>query len=270
MRCTLYVYSGVEGAKGFQSCNLRYPSFSPPPPHSPHPHHSSFPFRSLFPSQEWWRPATAGLLEYGRDPKVARMSVIPTCFACYLKDMLPTVLIVLSVGKIWHSFKTSVVQTQIESNTNICYRIYYSPSWCGSVDWVPAYEPKRWQFNSQLGHMPGLLARSSMGEGGTRDATTHWCFCLSLLPSFPLSKYNKILKEKKNILQIGTCFGSLVYIRSQNPLNWITSLASSGKWVYIQGWAKAGLQFWVHETVYSCITYLYYNCKPTFANPCMF
>ena len=117
-----------------------------------------------------------------------------------------------------------------------------------------------------LGCRPGPL----WGRGGTRDATTHWCFCLSLLPSFPLSKYNKILKEKKNILQIGTCFGSLVYVRSQNPLNWITSLASSGKWVYIQGWTKAGLQFWVHETVYSCITYLYYNCKPTFAHPCMF
>ena len=32
--------------------------------------------------------------------------------------------------------------------------------WCGSVDWVPACEPKGCWFNSQSGHMPGFWAKS--------------------------------------------------------------------------------------------------------------
>ena len=41
---------------------------------------------------------------------------------------------------------------------------YWSgPGWCGSVDWAPACEPKGHQFDSQLGHMPGLWARSPVG-----------------------------------------------------------------------------------------------------------
>ena len=59
-------------------------------------------------------------------------------------------------------------------------------------------EPKGRQFNSQSGHMPGLLARSPVG--GTREATTHWCFSPSLSPSLPLFKNNnnKIFKKKKS------------------------------------------------------------------------
>ena len=37
------------------------------------------------------------------------------------------------------------------------------PGWCGSVDWVPACEPKGCQFDSQSGHTPGLQARSPVG-----------------------------------------------------------------------------------------------------------
>ena len=69
-----------------------------------------------------------------------------------------------------------------------------SPGWCGSVDWVPACEPKGHQFDSQSGHMPGLQARSPVGS--TREATTHWCFFTSLSPSLPLYlKINKVLKK---------------------------------------------------------------------------
>ena len=60
-----------------------------------------------------------------------------------------------------------------------------SPGWCGSVDWVPACELGCCQFDSQSGHMPGLLARSLVG--GMREATTHWCFSPSLSPSLPPS-----------------------------------------------------------------------------------
>ena len=39
----------------------------------------------------------------------------------------------------------------------------FSPGWCGSVDWVPACEPKGRWFNSQSGHKPGLWARFPVG-----------------------------------------------------------------------------------------------------------
>ena len=75
--------------------------------------------------------------------------------------------------------------------------MWYSPGWCGSVDWVPACEPKGHWFDSQSGHMPGLWARSPVG--GAREATTHWCFSLSLSLSLPLSlKINKSFKTLKN------------------------------------------------------------------------
>ena len=71
-----------------------------------------------------------------------------------------------------------------------------SPGWCGSVDWVPACEPKGYRFDSQSGHMPGLWARSPVG--GAREATTHWCLSLSPSPSLPLSlKINKIFERNE-------------------------------------------------------------------------
>ena len=58
------------------------------------------------------------------------------------------------------------------------------PGWCGSVDWVPACEPKGHWINSQSGRMPVLQARSPVGD--VQEAT-HWCFSPSLSPSLPLS-----------------------------------------------------------------------------------
>ena len=52
------------------------------------------------------------------------------------------------------------------------------PGWCGSVDWEPACEPMSHQPDSQLGHMPGLWARSPVGGMPDTDVP---------LPS-PLSK----------------------------------------------------------------------------------
>ena len=83
--------------------------------------------------------------------------------------------------------------------------IRYVPGWCGSADWVPAYEPKGHQLDSQSGHMPGLWSRSPVGA--VQEQTTHWCFSPSVPPSFPLSlKINKIFKklmrysEKENVI----------------------------------------------------------------------
>ena len=44
------------------------------------------------------------------------------------------------------------------------------PGWCVSVDWVPACEPKGHWFDSQLGCIPGLWARSLVG--GVPETTT--------------------------------------------------------------------------------------------------
>ena len=67
---------------------------------------------------------------------------------------------------------------------------YFGPGWCGSVHWVWACKPNGRQFDSQSGHMPGLLGRSPVR--GAREATTHWCFSPSLSPSLLLSlKVNK-------------------------------------------------------------------------------
>ena len=63
----------------------------------------------------------------------------------------------------------------------------FSPGWCGSTNWAQACEPKGRWFHSQSGHMPGLWARCPVG--GVCEATTHWCFCPSLLlPFFPSQK----------------------------------------------------------------------------------
>ena len=62
----------------------------------------------------------------------------------------------------------------------------YCPGWCGSVDWVLACKPEGHWFDSQSGHMPELQARSPVG--GVQEATTHWCFSLSLSFLSPLSK----------------------------------------------------------------------------------
>ena len=53
------------------------------------------------------------------------------------------------------------------------------PGWCGSVDWVPACEPKGCQFDFQSGHMPRLWAMSPVG--GVKEVT----LMLPFLPPFP-------------------------------------------------------------------------------------
>ena len=60
-----------------------------------------------------------------------------------------------------------------------------SHGWCGSVGWVPAWEPKGCWFDSQSGHMPGLRARSPVG-GCTRG--NHRLTFLSLPSSLSKNK----------------------------------------------------------------------------------
>ena len=59
---------------------------------------------------------------------------------------------------------------------------------CGSVDRVPACEPKGRRFDSHSGHTPGLQARAPVG--GAQEETTLGCFSPSLSP-FPSLKTNR-------------------------------------------------------------------------------
>ena len=78
-----------------------------------------------------------------------------------------------------------------------CIHKKCSPGWCGSVDQALACEPKGHWFDSQLGHMPRLWARSPVRH--MQDVSlSHPCFFPSLSPSLPLSlKISKILKKNK-------------------------------------------------------------------------
>ena len=75
------------------------------------------------------------------------------------------------------------------------------PGWCGSVDSMPACEPKGHWFNSWSGQVPGLQARSPLGGvwEETSHSISHISMFLSLffsLPSSPSKKWiNKMLKK---------------------------------------------------------------------------
>ena len=76
----------------------------------------------------------------------------------------------------------SFATTWLDLENILLNKMSVSPGWCGSVNCVPACEPKGCWFDSLSGHMPGLWARfpvESMWE-----TTTHWYFSLSLLPPF--------------------------------------------------------------------------------------
>ena len=79
----------------------------------------------------------------------------------------------------------------------ILIKKYFSPGWCGSVDWAPACEPKGRQFDSQSGHKPGLQARFLVGDvwEAIGRCISHTSMFLSLSFSLPshFSK-NKFLK----------------------------------------------------------------------------
>ena len=95
-----------------------------------------------------------------------------------------------------HPYCTPFVKIKSKWIKNVNVKPEISPSWCTSVDWAPACEPKGRRFDSQSGHMRGLWARSPVG--GVQEAITHRCFSPSLSPSLPLSlKINKILKKEK-------------------------------------------------------------------------
>ena len=75
-----------------------------------------------------------------------------------------------------------------------CFKKTTGPGWCGSVDWVPAWEPKGRQFDSQTGHMPGLWARSPAGMCKRQPHTD-----VSLPPFLSLSLSKKKKTFKKSI-----------------------------------------------------------------------
>ena len=70
------------------------------------------------------------------------------------------------------------------------------------MDWVQACKPKRHQFDSQSGHVPGLRARSPVEGCARGDHTlTFLSFSFSLLS--PLSKNKRITYFKKVTVDAG-------------------------------------------------------------------
>ena len=65
-------------------------------------------------------------------------------------------------GGNWLMFFFPPTPSSVKS-TNISSDLKNSPGWCGSVDWVPACEPRGCQFDSKSGHRPVLWARSPVG-----------------------------------------------------------------------------------------------------------
>ena len=70
-------------------------------------------------------------------------------------------------------------------------KVGLSPGWCGSVDWVPACEPKSRRFDSRSEQMPGDM---QVPSGGARKRQPHIDDSLPLfLRPFPSLKIiNKI------------------------------------------------------------------------------
>ena len=98
----------------------------------------------------------------------------------------------------YHSTKQRK-EKHVHDIAKVHQKVCSSSGWCGSVDWAPVCEPKGRQLDSQLGHKPGLWARSPVGD--MWEATTHWCFSPSLSPSLALSlKINKYIPKKKRKL----------------------------------------------------------------------
>ena len=78
-------------------------------------------------------------------------------------SFFPLLLCFVLFSGIFNFYIMSHFQKSYNNNTR-------SPSWCGSVDAVPACKPKGHWFGSQSGYMPGFQARSPLG--GVREATT--------------------------------------------------------------------------------------------------
>ena len=100
-------------------------------------------------------------------------------------------LVSLAHGRGFLSGSTQVL-SPVHARVLICScRTRCSVGWCGSGDWALACTQKGHWFDSWLGHVPGLWARSPGGSRQTQpidDFLTHQCsFFFFSLPS-PLSK----------------------------------------------------------------------------------
>ena len=85
-----------------------------------------------------------------------------------------------TIAKLWE-------QPKCPSMDNWIKKKWYSPGWCGSVDWAPDCKAKGCWFNSQSGHMPGWQTRFP-GEGHVSgNHTLMFLSSSSFLPP-PLSK----------------------------------------------------------------------------------
>ena len=154
-----------------QKARLGYNVIAVPPTHPPH---SSLP-QAAVPSH------LASHLVVLRDPP------LPHCFCTFSTPSLlpcthsslhfpPSARLRLLIYSVFSENLLPSMQERYNGEREIHFRycnigekttthkiIMKGPSWCGSVDSVPACEPEGRRFDSQSGHMPGLWAGSPVG-----------------------------------------------------------------------------------------------------------
>ena len=131
------------------------------------------------------------------------------------------------------------------------WKVFFRPGWCGSVDWVLACKPEGPWFDSQLGHMLGLPAKSPVG-----GFQPHIDVSLLLFPPpFPSLNINKFLKISKKFFKrkffyfykvyfIDYCITDVPFFPSPLlclvplSLQWFPLLLSSCPWVCVNSLAS--------------------------------
>ena len=105
------------------------------------------------------------------------------------------------------------------------------PGWCGSVNCMPACEPKGHWFDSQSGHMSGLQNRFPSCERQPISVPLkHGCFAPTLSPSLTLSKKKK--KKKRTFLVLYILYLYFPTLSSFQECTFLKRLFSS-KNVYV-------------------------------------
>ena len=123
-------------------------------------------------------------LDQNQTSDLALCGTTPTQLSHTSQDPMRVLMKNRHSPKIWQ-FQLNIINRFLLKFSQVSHHVgskikWLCPSWCGSVDWVPACELKGRQFNSQSGHLPGLQARSPV-VGHVRSNHT------LMFPSFSFS-----------------------------------------------------------------------------------
>ena len=146
---------------------------------------------SLIPDQGTWLGFGPGPWSraYKRQPihvSLAHRRVSPS--------LSSSLLLSLKINKIFFKKEVNLMELLLWVRSHCRFNVVlkkcmFSSGWCSSVDWAQACKPRGCQFYSQPRHMPGLQARSPVGDAW--EATTHWCFLFLSFSLHSLLSKNK-------------------------------------------------------------------------------